>query len=148
MSAAEPVWYAQGLRFACTRCGNCCRNHGDYAFVNLSPRDLAEIPRFLGISAQEFLALYCTKEPGHHPTLRMDAPQCPFLDEHSSCRIYPVRPMQCRTWPFWSSNLADAATWNGPVRARCPGIGQGEHFTRERIDAEASRTEADFELPD
>jgi uncharacterized protein len=137
------VWYEQGLRFACTQCGNCCRNHGDYAFVNLSPRDLAEIPRFLGITLEEFMTRYATKEPGHHPTLRMDAPQCPFLDEQSRCTIYAVRPMQCRTWPFWRSNL-EQAKWLGAVRERCPGIGQGETFAREHVDAEAARTESDF----
>jgi Fe-S-cluster containining protein len=138
------AWYAEGLRFSCTRCGNCCRNHGDYAFVNLSPRDLAEIPRFLGISAEEFSARYCTKEPGHFPTLRMDAPQCPFLDANSRCTIYSVRPMQCRTWPFWRANLADEATWNGPVRERCPGIGAGEILSQERIEVQVRQTEADF----
>jgi tetratricopeptide (TPR) repeat protein len=40
--------------------------------VNLGPRELEEIPRFLRLSAQEFLERYCTKEPGHFPTLRMD----------------------------------------------------------------------------
>ena len=141
-SASEP-WYAGGLRFACTQCGNCCRNHGDYAFVNLSPRDLAEIPAYLGISRDEFLARFCVKEPGTFPTLRMDAPQCPFLDERARCRIYPVRPMQCRTWPFWRSNLV-REVWEGAVRERCPGSGIGPLYSRAEIEACAERTEQDF----
>jgi Fe-S-cluster containining protein len=34
---------------------------------------------------------------------------CIFLreaDGQRKCAIYPVRPSQCRTWPFWPSNLA------------------------------------------
>ncbi|HUR28237.1 MAG TPA: YkgJ family cysteine cluster protein [Planctomycetota bacterium] len=140
------AWYADGLRFSCTQCGNCCKNHGDYAFVNLSPRDLQEIPRFLGISVEQFLARYATKEPGHHPTLRMDEPQCPFLDANSRCTIYAVRPMQCRTWPFWRSNL-EQETWEGAVKSRCPGVGHGELHSQERIDALAHATESEFTVP-
>ncbi len=145
MSAEErpEAWYASGLRFECTQCGNCCRNHGDYSFVNLGPKDLEAIPRFLGISPEEFLARFCTKEPGHFPTLRMDAPQCPFLDAGARCSIYSVRPMQCRTWPFWRSNL-ERERWDGPVRQCCPGIGSGPVHSREEIDARAEATENDF----
>ncbi len=28
---------------------------------------------------------------------------CCFLDEHGLCEIYPARPMQCKTFPFWDS---------------------------------------------
>ncbi|HTF89233.1 MAG TPA: YkgJ family cysteine cluster protein [Planctomycetota bacterium] len=141
--ADSSVWYSEGLRFSCTQCGNCCRNHGDYAFVNLSRRELEEIPRFLGISTEEFLALYCTKEPGHFPTLRMDTPQCPFLDGKSRCTIYSVRPMQCRTWPFWRSNLVQS-TWEGAVNACCPGAGRGELYSKSEIDERADATERNF----
>jgi Fe-S-cluster containining protein len=136
-------WYENGLRFACTQCGNCCRNHGDYAFVNLAARELEEIPRFLGISKQEFLARYCTKEAGHFPTLRMDAPRCPFLDAQSRCSIYSVRPMQCRTWPFWRANL-EPATWTGALRSICPGIDSGPLHSADQADALADATEAHF----
>jgi len=138
------VWYADGLRFSCTQCGNCCRNHGDYSFVNLSPADLEAIPRFLGISAEEFLSRYGTKEPGHFPTLRMDTPRCPFLDADSRCSIYAVRPMQCRTWPFWRANL-EQSVWEGAVKACCPGAGRGEHFSRAEVDARADATERPFQ---
>ena len=79
--AGDPAWYAEGLRFACTQCGNCCRNQGQYAFVNLSPRDLESIPAFLGISRAEFLERWCEKAPGCHPTLRMDQPTGTFSGE-------------------------------------------------------------------
>lgn len=53
---------------------------------------------------------------------------CIFLayDEHghSACRIYAVRPAQCRTWPFWPRNVAGAENWN-LAGARCPGVNRG-----------------------
>ena len=49
-------WHADGLRFECTQCGNCCKNHGDYAFVYLSPSDVAAIAAYLKLCEADFLA--------------------------------------------------------------------------------------------
>ncbi|MEO6709739.1 MAG: hypothetical protein ABI054_04315 [Planctomycetota bacterium] len=47
MSEADSrVWYSAGLRFFCAQCGNCCGDHGDYAFVTLSQCERGKIPRF------------------------------------------------------------------------------------------------------
>ena len=48
------------------------------------------------------------------------------------CMVYPVRPRQCRTFPFWSENLKDAAAWEA-LRPGCPGIGEGRLFPSEEI---------------
>jgi Fe-S-cluster containining protein len=129
----DKPWYGNGLRFQCQRCGNCCRNHGDYTFVSLTEVELAQIPAFLGLSLPEFLARYTETEPGYLPTLRMDRPACPFLASDQTCAIYPVRPMQCRTWPFWTENLR-RETWEGPVTGCCPGIGEGPLHSAEEIE--------------
>jgi Fe-S-cluster containining protein len=42
----------------------------------------------------------------------------------TGCAIHPVRPVQCRTWPFWASNLESPETWDA-VGEDCPGINQG-----------------------
>lgn len=125
-------WYSNGLRFSCTRCGNCCRNHGAYTFVYLTERDVSAIALHLGLPEETFLERYCQEEDGW-VTLRMDTPACPFLGEGNACAIYPVRPKQCATWPFWKENLR-RATWEGEVKADCPGIGQGELHPREEIE--------------
>jgi uncharacterized protein len=130
---SDKPWYAKGLRFQCQRCGNCCRNHGEYTYVSLTEVELREIPAFLGLTPAEFLARYCESAPGYLPTLRMDRPACPFLTEERSCSIYPVRPKQCRTWPFWTENLV-RATWEGPVRECCPGIGQGPLHPADEVE--------------
>ena len=137
-------WYENGLRFSCTQCGECCRNHGGYTYVNLTEVELREIPEFLGLTRAEFLRRYCTKRPGFHPSLRMDEPACPFLGADNRCQIYPVRPKQCRTWPVWKENLV-RETWEGPVKEVCPGIGEGALHSREEIERIADETERWFE---
>jgi len=60
---------------------------------------------------------------------------CIFLRDTGGCRgcvIYPVRPRQCRTWPFWASNLTNAAAWNQAAQ-RCPGINRGKLYSYEEI---------------
>lgn len=133
-------WYSNGLRFRCTQCGNCCRNHGEYSFVNLSEVELRAIPEFLGLTREQFLSRYCVKEPGSLWTLRMDQPACPFLADGNRCSIYPVRPKQCATWPFWIENLRREA-WEGPVKQCCPGIDRGELHSAEEVERIARETE-------
>ena len=40
-----------------------------------------------------------------------DSPSCTFLDESGQCSIYDVRPVQCRTYPFWPSLLEKKRNW-------------------------------------
>lgn len=125
-------WYAKGLKFSCTQCGNCCRNHGEYSFVYLMPSEVGSIAAWLGLSRREFLARHCTRKDGA-VTLRTDSPACPFLGADNRCGIYPVRPKQCATWPFWRENLA-RAVWEDEVRACCPGAGKGELHSAAEIE--------------
>ena len=132
-------WYSNGLRFECRRCGNCCKNRGDYAYVYLAERDVSAIARYLDLPRDEFLARYCRHEDGW-TILAMDRPACPFLTAESACSIYPVRPKQCATWPFWKENLK-RERWDGPVRDTCPGIGSGPLYSAQEIERSARETE-------
>ncbi len=133
-------WYHKGLRFACTGCGNCCRNHGDYSYVYLAEADVRAIAAHLGLEREAFLERFCQEEDGWI-SLAMDRPACPFLTEENRCSIYPVRPKQCVAWPFWTENL-ERATWEGPVKECCPGLGSGPLHTTEEIDRIASELDA------
>jgi hypothetical protein len=63
---------------------------------------------------------------------------CTFFDGKSrGCTIYPVRPRQCRTWPFWNSNLESPESW-AEVRQVCPGAGKGNFFSLKEIEAQAA----------
>jgi len=47
--------------------------------------------------------------------------------------IYPVRPSQCRVWPFWSSNLTTPFAWNRATQ-KCNGINRGRLYSFEEIE--------------
>jgi uncharacterized protein len=125
----EP-WYQDGLRFGCTRCGNCCT--GEPGFVWVNDDEVEAIAGRLGEPAEQVRGLY-TRMSHRGPTLREKANgDCVFFERGVGCTIYEVRPRQCRTWPFWESNLATPADWQRTQRG-CPGSGQGELITADEI---------------
>jgi Fe-S-cluster containining protein len=126
---SEP-WYADGLRFTCTRCGNCCT--GEPGNVWVTDEDLAAIADFRGEPLAEVVGL-CTRLARSGRSLREKlGGDCIFWDRQQGCTIYPVRPPQCRTWPFWESNVATPEFWED-ARAVCPGSGQGELISADEI---------------
>ena len=136
-------WYHEGLRFECTQCGNCCRTHGEYAFVYLAEADVEAMAAELELTTLAFKERYCRELEGY-TTLRMDEPACPFLTPENRCGVYRARPMQCRTWPFWEENLK-RAVWEGPVKDCCPGIGHGPLTPAEEVTRIARETEDWYE---
>ena len=125
----EP-WYADGLRFSCTQCGKCCT--GDPGYVWVTDEELAKLAKFRGDRASEFAAVYTRSARGHR-TLREKANgDCVFYEAGRGCTVYAVRPLQCRTWPFWGTNLRSEAAWQR-TEGQCPGSGQGELIPVEEI---------------
>ncbi|HZU36226.1 MAG TPA: YkgJ family cysteine cluster protein [Gemmataceae bacterium] len=126
---AEP-WYKDGLRFQCTRCGHCCT--GEPGFVWVSDEELAQIAAYRGETLEETKAL-CTRWTTRGRTLREKGNgDCVFYTRDAGCTIYPVRPAQCRTWPFWASNVATPEDWQQTCEI-CPGSGTGELISAEEI---------------
>lgn len=135
----EPAWYADGLRFGCTGSGQCCRNHGEYAYVYLEEVEVEALAAHLNLPVYEFYHRYCVEDDGF-TTLRMDVPQCPFLDERGKCGVYEARPVQCRTWPFWEENLKSPNRWKRAAEI-CPGIGRGRLYSVDEATRIARATE-------
>lgn len=135
-----------GLRFSCTMCGNCCT--GPEGYVMVSDDEAAALAKRFGLSVDQFLGLY-THVSQHGRSLnerQTDAGRdCVFLDREkvpgkAVCGVYEDRPAQCRTWPFWKSNLASRYAWQRAKRV-CPGMDGGKRFTpveiriaRDRVD--------------
>lgn len=130
--------------FQCRQCGTCCRWPG---FVRLEAGDPAAIAAFLGISSGDFIDRYATIAPNRAGLALADragSDACIFLTPQNRCAIYPVRPRQCRTFPFeWSvpgcPALEDAP--QKPIRAIALGQFDGVHRGHAAVFA-AARAEA------
>jgi Fe-S-cluster containining protein len=129
-------WFADGLSFTCTQCGNCCT--GSQGYVWVSPRDQAAIADHLGLDPEVFLKRY-TRRIAHLLSL-VDKPNgdCIFLSEDHRCSIQPVKPRQCLTFPFWPRLTASRENWEETAQG-CPGIGGGVRYRAEEILAVQDR---------
>lgn len=92
------------------------------------------IQRFLKISWRWFRRRYVDVYVDGTEGLRWAGDRCGFLDEQLRCRIYSVRPTQCRTYPFWSDVVASPATWKQEAKA-CEGIGRGAVIPLAEVQA-------------
>jgi Fe-S-cluster containining protein len=110
------------LKFECQPgCTNCCRQQG---FVYITEQDLVRIAKFIKMTAADFERCYVYRTK-HLLRLRMPRhTQCHFLLE-GGCSIHPVKPTQCRIFPFWPELTGDKREWK-KTAAWCPGIGKGQ----------------------
>jgi hypothetical protein len=58
--------------------------------------------------------------------------------ETRRCTVYDARPIQCRTWPFWDSNLKRKRDWKETCEV-CPGAGSGRLYSLEEIEVARSK---------
>lgn len=127
------AWYRQGLRFECTQCGNCCTGAAGYVWVH--SEEIERLAALLNLPVDEFRKRYVRKIGGRESLIELENGDCVFLDSQSRrCGVYAERPRQCRSWPFWDSNLRTPGTWNATCRI-CPGSGQGELVPLAEIEA-------------
>ena len=126
----EPPWYQDGLAFRCTRCGHCCT--GAPGFVWVDGEEIDAIAGFLGEDRDAFTAFHTRALPRGRSLREKADGDCVFYKAGEGCTIYSVRPKQCRTWPFWESNLASPEAWAETCRI-CPGSGTGDLVPAEEI---------------
>lgn len=140
-------WYAEGLRFECTLCGNCCT--GPTGFVWVSDDELAAIAAALGMALTQVERDFTRLLHGRRSLTEVRTEHgfdCVFLDRLSQpgkalCRVYQARPRQCRTWPFWPENLRHIRDWQRAGRT-CPGISHGPLIPIESIRIQRDATPA------
>ena len=127
-----PFFEESPLYFECTRCGDCCiAPDGYHVYLD---RDEAEAIRdFLGLSSGWFRRRYLERLAMGDLVAAAEADgRCVFLQADGRCRVYPVRPLQCRTYPFWPEVLASRRAWQREAR-RCEGINRGREVAPGRI---------------
>jgi len=97
--------------------------------------EIKTIADYLEIPEPEFRERYVIRvgEGGMSLAERFNH-DCIFFNRTHGCVIYPVRPRQCRTWPFWRAVLLAPEIWDEMARS-CPGIGRGRTYRLEEIEA-------------
>lgn len=145
-ASPPPEWFARpddrtgepGLRFGCTMCGRCCT--GPEGYVLVSDDEVAALAARVGMTTEDFLARYTHATREGRSLIEKESEfgrDCIFLDRETVpgkavCGVYHERPAQCRTWPFWPSNVQTEKNWER-ARAICPGIGKGQLYTPAQI---------------
>jgi len=101
--------------------------------VYLSKQESERIRAYLQLSQRWFRRRYLQRQDDGEQVLASGSDgRCIFLDTRGKCRVYPVRPVQCRTYPFWPELVGSAAAWNREAR-RCEGINQGSAIAQSTI---------------
>ena len=78
----------------CTRCANCCKTIAP----RLDEEDVNRIAGHLDMPADDFIAAYLDPDSVDRRYEMRQVP-CPFLGDDDRCKIYDVRPADCREYP-------------------------------------------------
>jgi len=130
--AEKKTFYDGGLRFSCSRCSDCCRH--EPGFVFLSDTDIRLLAEEVKIQYNTFVETYCrwVPAPGGGEQLSLkEKPNFDCIFWQNGCTVYKNRPLQCRTFPFWKSNLYSQQAWES---LSCPGINRGELHSPAKIE--------------
>lgn len=123
-----------GLRFECQPgCTACCTQRG---FVYLTENDVERAAAFLGMTPGAFEQKYVFRSKRLRRLRISQETRCFFLRD-GACAIHPVKPTQCRIFPYWPELLEDPGEWH-KTSQYCPGIGKGA-----LVQIEAARVQAE-----
>jgi Fe-S-cluster containining protein len=130
-------FFAEGLRFSCKRCSACCRFEAGYVF--LSQKDASVLCAALNIQYGDFLETYCRWVPSDNRESQLSLKEkqnydCVFWSPKygEGCSVYESRPLQCRTFPFWTSVMSSKKKWKMTAKD-CPGMDQGTFYSQDSI---------------
>ena len=132
-------WYQDGLRFGCRQCGRCCIGEEGYVWVNED--EITAMATSLRLNRGLFAANFVRNVGGRKSLIELPNGDCIFFDrEINGCRVYEERPIQCRTWPFWDSNIASVNSWKKTAKF-CPGCNKGNYHPIEEIEIKRQEME-------
>lgn len=121
-------WRPDGLPFACTQCGNCCKGEGH---VEVTEEDCQRLADRLGLTVRQFKLDFTQKRlVSYTDEVRVlkakrvaGERHCVFLQD-DKCVVHGDAPLQCRTYPAWTELVGSPAEYIAEGR-RCPGITEG-----------------------
>jgi Fe-S-cluster containining protein len=86
-----------------------------------------------GLAVTEFEKKYVRQVGIRKSLIEMPNGDCIFFNARTRrCEVYEIRPRQCRTWPFWESNVGTPDAWQRTCED-CPGAGTGPFASPEEI---------------
>ncbi len=133
---SDAPWYKDGLQFQCTQCGNCCTGAPGYVWVNKA--EIETMAQLLNMDVPTFEDQFVRTIGIRKSLIELDNFDCVFFDNKSrKCQVYSARPRQCRSWPFWDSNLRTPADWQRTCQI-CPGSGTGPLVPLEQVQQQAA----------
>lgn len=121
-------FFDKGLCFECQRCGACCT--GDPGTISVDKKEVDRIAKCLSVRTSCFIEKYLYPFRAGYSIREYADGRCLFYN--GGCTIYPVRPGQCQTFPFWVENLRSPKKWRR-MSGECPGIGRGPLYSKEQI---------------
>jgi Fe-S-cluster containining protein len=117
-----------GIRFQCQQCGACCT--GEPGTIYVTREEIVSLAAHLRLTVEKFIQRYLYPFKDSYSIGEHADGRCLFFD--NGCTVYPLRPLQCRTFPFWFSNLRSQDRWRD-IRSKCPGIGRGRLYRRDEL---------------
>ncbi len=113
--------------FDCDKCvecgGKCCYGESGYIFATIA--EIKAVSDFLDIPFEDFCLIYVKRVGMRFSFIeklcieKEKGVSCVFFDEkNNQCSIYPVRPKQCKTFPFWNVYKQD----KNELTQRCIGV--------------------------
>ena len=124
----RPYFFDKGINFQCQRCGACCT--GTPGTVYLIGEEITHIANFMMVPESNFIDKYLYPFRDSYSIREHSDGRCFFYE--NGCTIYPARPNQCSSFPFWFNNLRSEKEWK-KVSNDCTGIGKGNLYEKEKI---------------
>jgi Fe-S-cluster containining protein len=100
--------------------------------VWVSREEIEELAQYRGEKIQEFSKKFVRRVGQRYSLVERPGGDCVFWDAQEGCTVYPARPVQCQTWPFWPENVETPEDWKHTTEV-CPGSGRGRVHTAEEI---------------
>lgn len=94
--------------------------------------DIQRMAAYLGVPADQFRSRWCRRVWWRISLKERSNGDCVMLGP-DGCTVYPVRPPQCRSFPFWTQVLKSPRRWES-LKKKCPGVGHGRLYTREEVE--------------
>jgi hypothetical protein len=96
--------------------------------------EIQRLAEFRGETIEEFSTRFVRRVGDSYSLIEKPGGDCIFWDKQAGCTVYPARPIQCRTWPFWPENVEKPADWQR-VQEVCPGSGHGRLYSLSEIQS-------------